>query len=221
MLRFLLSSAVVLSMITVQSSEAEACLHSMKRNVDRDIQRLSRAEKALKNGRFKRAFNLARRSHSGAVDLGLRKGRKISRLRRSRRHTPLMVKNDLRAIRVMAVAALRTGGKTGLLANIVGSKEARAQNLSWAVDRLRDASKRRPHDSLLKTRLGEALATLPRHEKEAKDILESLAKEDLLADAHGYAAFAGGLRATGEREGAEEALKRCRAMARSKSICER
>tara|TARA_Y100001954_G_scaffold63282_1_gene68925 strand:+ start:125 stop:523 length:399 start_codon:yes stop_codon:yes gene_type:complete len=131
-----------------------------------------------------------------------------------------MVKNDRRAMRVMAVAAVRTGGKIGPRANIVGSKEARTQNLSWAVDRLRDDSKRRPHDSLLKTRLGEALAALPRHEKEAKEILESLAKEDLLADAHGYAAFAGVLRATGERDGAEEALNRCRAMARSKSICE-
>ena len=221
MLRFLLSGALVLSMLTIHLPETEACLHSMKRHVDRDMQRLSRAEKALKNGRFKRAFKLARRSHSGAIGLALKKGRNAPRIRRSKRQTPAMAKNDRRAIRVMAVATVRTGGKTGLRANIAGSNQARTQNLSWAVERLRDASKTRPHDSLLKTRLGEALAALPRYETEAKEMLESLAKEDLLADAYGYAAFAGVLRATGEREGAEEALKRCRAMARSKSICER
>ena len=73
MLRIFVTGALALSMLTVPSTNAEACLHGMKRNVDRDMQRLVRAEKALRQGRYKRAFNLAQRAHSGAIDLALSK----------------------------------------------------------------------------------------------------------------------------------------------------
>ena len=222
MLRILFTGALALSMLTVPSSNAEACLHSMKRNVDRDMQRLVRAEKALKQGRYKRAFNLAQRAHSGAIDLAVTKGNtrgRRPRVRRIQRPTPMMQSLDRRAIRVMAVATVRLDGKTGLAVKIAGIKDAGIANLKWAVKQLREASDRRQHDSLIKTRLGEALAKLPSKQKEALEVLESLAKEDFLADAHGYAAFAKVLSANGDEGAIAEALKRCRAMASKKSIC--
>ena len=217
MLRMVMTGALALSMM-IPIHDADACIHGMKQNRDRDMQLLVRAERALKSGKYKRAFKTARRVNSRPIDVtDVRAKRRRNRVRLGSRHgTRGLVE---RANRVMAVATIRLDGQTRLARKMPRTAKERLANITWAAHTLRTASSQRPHDAFLKSRLGEALAQTPTGRKEALEILESLAKEDFLADAHGYAAFARLLSWSGDQDGKDEALERCMAMAKKKSIC--
>ncbi len=218
MLRIVMTGALALSMMTITPSDADACLHGMKRDSDRDMQLLARAKTALKSGKYKRAFTLAKRINSSPINV-TKMGSKLRRIKT--RPGPYRGARSLRtrAARVMAVATIRLDGKTQLTGKMPRSANERLENVKWAANTMRAALSKRPHDAFLKSRLGEALAKIPAARKEALELLESLAKEDFLADAHGYAAFARLLSWNGDQDGKDEALKRCIAMAKKKSIC--
>ncbi len=88
-----------------------------------------------------------------------------------------------------------------------------------AVEVFREHSKQAPKDPVLKVRLAEALSHQAPASKEALAILEPLEKKDLIVDAEGYAALAWLRKASGDSQGAEAALVRCRAMAKQESVC--
>lgn len=121
-----------------------------------------------------------------------------------------------RALRVLALAAVRADGNLALGGAQTWSRSA---NLQWALQSLREIDQKRPNDPALQADLGEALARLPHTEDEAFKVLDGLAKKDLMGSPHAYAAL-GRLRADrGDREGAALAVKRCEGMAQTPSVC--
>ena len=133
-----------------------------------------------------------------------------------------------RAERVLAVALSRSGGVLPVAAEVPrevlggweGTKEGEASvNLSWSVDVLRRQSAAKADDVVLKTELGEALSRMPEHRDEARQLLEDLAKRDLIASPEGYAALASLRSQSGDADGQKLALKRCEAMAKSQDAC--
>jgi predicted Zn-dependent protease len=93
----------------------------------------------------------------------------------------------------------------------------RAKLLAQAVEALEEAAKASPNDAVKQADLGEALAkTKP---SEAKKILEGLAKRDVVPTPYAYAALARLRAAGGDEKGRDEALARCKQMAKVESIC--
>ena len=90
-----------------------------------------------------------------------------------------------------------------------------------AVDRLRYLTKNSPKDTVVRTRLGEALSFSKRRveRKKALRMLSDLADRDLMADARGYLALARLQARFGNEGGRDAALTRCRAMAKSPKLC--
>lgn len=91
-------------------------------------------------------------------------------------------------------------------------------NAAWAFDAL---SQRHPDDALIATRLAETLSRLGTQAGDTKalSILESLEKRDLVADEHGFLALAKLRDRSGDTEGRDRALTRCRAVAKEASFC--
>lgn len=121
-----------------------------------------------------------------------------------------------RALRVLALAAVRADGDLALAG---AQRWSRSANLQWALQSLREIDQKRPNDPALQADLGEALARMPHTQEEAFKVLDGLAKKDLMGSPHAYAAL-GRLRADrGDREGAALAVKRCEGMAQTPSVC--
>jgi hypothetical protein len=109
----------------------------------------------------------------------------------------------------MALADVRIDDRQG---------EYRAALLAGAVMVLQRLAKASPNDAGKQTDLGEALAkTKP---KQAKAILEDLAAHDVVATPYAYAALARLRAVDGDENGRDEALARCRPMAKIESICQ-
>jgi hypothetical protein len=137
-----------------------------------------------------------------------------------------------RAMRVLAVAAARQDGKLDIAKQLpeymrsssqvswVGDgQEDRATNLSWSVRSLRAIHASKTDDVVAQSELGEALATVDAHRGEAREILEALAKKDLLTSPEAYKALAKLRAEAGDKDGRTAALERCRAMAKDAAIC--
>jgi len=124
-----------------------------------------------------------------------------------------------RALRVMALASVRTGG--GVSAGGFRGKETgeRAGNLEWSVTVLRALNVKRPNNPSYQTDLGEALARVPAHHEEAAKLLGDLAARDLLTTAEGYAALARIRAEAGDNAARDEAVKRCEAMSKAPRLC--
>ncbi len=132
-----------------------------------------------------------------------------------------------RAQRVLAVAIARNNGKLDVR-SVPGyarshwagkTAEDRATNLTFAVNTLRKVNKIKKNDPAVQTELAEALARVDAHKKEARSLLEKLAKKDLIATPEGYAVLADLRAQAGDSKGKKLALKRCEAMASSASVC--
>ena len=113
--------------------------------------------------------------------------------------------------RVAALLSVRSDGEWPVQkAGSENKPAARARALELAANKLRQRLAAGPNDPIRLSDLGEALAALPKHRKEAKNILENLAARDLLTSPHGYAALSR-LRSLAKDElGANQALNACR-----------
>ena len=133
-----------------------------------------------------------------------------------------------RAERVLAVALSRSQGALPVGAEVpdyalgawrgVGAGES-AANMAWSVSVLKRQSEGQSDDVSLKTDLAEAMARIPEQRVEARNILEELAKRDLIASPEGYAALASLRSQSGDLDGQKLALKRCEAMAKNQDAC--
>ena len=133
-----------------------------------------------------------------------------------------------RAERVLAVALSRSQGALPVGAEVpdyalgawrgVGAGES-AANMAWSVSVLKRQSEGQSDDVSLKTDLAEAMARIPEQRGEARNILEELAKRDLIASPEGYAALASLRSQSGDLDGQKLALKRCEAMAKNQDAC--
>jgi hypothetical protein len=126
-----------------------------------------------------------------------------------------------RAQRVLAVALARNDGVLSLEREVPSYARGRwsgkatgerAQNLEWAIGVLRGQLERKKDDPALETDLAEVLARVDSKRGEARAILERLAQKDLVATPSGYAVLASLRAASGDLEGREVALARCRKM---------
>lgn len=133
-----------------------------------------------------------------------------------------------RAQRTLAIALARTGGQLDiereLPAHIRGqwlgkTAEDRKANLEWAVSVLRQVSEIKKNEPAVQTELAEALAQLDEHQGEARNILEDLARRDIVASAEGWSTLARLRTAGGDTGGAKVALDRCAAMATAGMVC--
>ncbi len=133
-----------------------------------------------------------------------------------------------RAVRILALAeargdgALRVGNQVPDYAQgtwLGTTDKARAKNLEWSVSSLRAMSDAKKDDPATKTDLAEALAHVDSGKAEAKDILEKLAKKDLIATPEGYATLAKLRSQAGDSAGQKVALQRCTEMSKGTSVC--
>lgn len=113
-----------------------------------------------------------------------------------------------RAMRIISLANVRIDDRQGAFRKVTLANAVRF--LSWLV-------KDSPNDPAKKTDLGEALAkTDP---PKAKKILEDLANRDILTTPYAYAALARLRAADGDVKGRDEAIAKCKQMAKVESTC--
>src|SRR5262249_20888918 len=124
-----------------------------------------------------------------------------------------------RALRILALAAVRTDGALTVGAMRGTTDAEKTQNLEWAVATLRGLNAKRPNNPALQTDLGEALAKSEQNKAEAQKLLGGLADKDLMASAEGYAALARLRQSAGDGAGRDAALKRCATMTTTPGIC--
>jgi predicted Zn-dependent protease len=94
-----------------------------------------------------------------------------------------------------------------------------ADDLDNAISVLREQLAADTASPWLKTRLAEALSRTRRGSREARSLLEQLAKADLIVDAEGYATLARLRKQAGDGEGATAALARCTSMTKKAEVC--
>ena len=125
-----------------------------------------------------------------------------------------------RYARVAALVTVRTGGQWPLKrAGKLNREEDRSKALSKALLALRKRVSDAPKDPVRQSDLGEGLSSLPAHHKEARNILEALAKADLLTSAHAYDALARLRTKAGDESGAQVARTRCKELDASEHAC--
>lgn len=128
---------------------------------------------------------------------------------------------ETRALRVLALAVVRTNGRVNEKAVGIASKTewTPSANLEWAVQAMREIDAKRPNDPTVQADLGEALSKLPRTRQEALSILQRLAQKDLMGSPYAYAALAKLRSDQGDASGAEAAIKRCEEMSKVPGVC--
>ncbi len=127
-----------------------------------------------------------------------------------------------RGTRVLSLALARSGGTIDVrstLPDYVRNEQpvlrtwmapnGREAALSWAVEALRQLSKRFESDVTLQTDLGEALSYSASSENEGFAILDNLARKDLLTSAEAQARLAALRSRRGDAAGAKAAAERC------------
>lgn len=181
---------------------ASACGGEVYREMDSNTQLVAQAEQALSEGKFAKAAAKAIQAYPAL---------KIVK--------PGQVPLADRALRIIALASVRSGG--GITAGGFRGKsdDDRAGNLEWSVATLKGLDAKRPNNPSIQTDLGEALARVPAHQEEAKKLLGELAAKDLVTTPEGYAALARMRAEAGDSAARAEAVKRCEAMSKTPGIC--
>jgi hypothetical protein len=183
----------------------------MEREPDQRPRLIPLAEKALEQGRSREAAGIVVRV--------------IPHIRSLKATSAPIVG---RAMRVLAVALARGDGALSLQHEVpeyaLGSwlgKNAkdREGNLRWAVSALSAVADTKKDDPGVETELSEAMARLPEFREQARTRLEKLASKDLIASPEGYATLARLRAQSGDANGEKLALTRCKAMAKSASMC--
>lgn len=211
--RFLVVGLGVLAAAGVTAGEAEACGGEWYPaiQIDHRVDGVARAEKAMEKGQ-----------HVAAAGMVIRMMPHVKSLKTS--SSPLVA----RAIHTLALATARSDGALPLEKELpdyvegtwVGKTgEDRAKNIDWSIASLRALNAQKKDDPAMETDLAEALSKSSAHKKEAREILERLAKKDLVASPEGYAALARLRAESGDAAGQKVALKRCEAMADVDAVC--
>lgn len=211
--RFLIVGIGALCAASATAGQAEACGGEWYPAVQIDyrVDGVARAEKAMEKGQ-----------HVAAAGMIIRMMPHIKSLKPS--SSPLVS----RAIHTLAVATARNDGALPLSKELpnyvqdswIGKTDGdRAKNLDWSIGELRKLASTKKDDAALETDLAEALSKVDGHKKEARQILERLAKKDLVATPEGYAALARLRSDSGDAAGTKLALKRCEAMADADAVC--
>lgn len=134
----------------------------------------------------------------------------------------------IRAQRVLAQALARGGGALAVELEVpeyvhdrwLGKTDAdRTANLEWAAKALEHIQSFRKDDPALESERAEVLARLDSRRGEAREILERLAKKDLLASPTAYATLAALREKAGDSAGQNAALTRCRQMSEHPEQC--
>jgi hypothetical protein len=193
------------------SLDASACGNSMRHRVpplrmlvevpdEVFTPRIQRAEEALRSGQYTLAS-----TELDAIGGKLREAPALLRARFER---------------VAALISVRTDGGWPLQKReIQNTPSARNRLLEVAVNKLRQRLAAQPEDPTRLTDLGEALASLPKHHKEARIVLERLAARDLVTTAHGYAALSRLRGLIHDESGAKQALDACRKLDQKGVAC--
>jgi hypothetical protein len=119
-----------------------------------------------------------------------------------------------RALRVMALAVVRTNGDTARAGGWT-----QATNLAWAAESLKEINDKRANDPTVQADLGEAYSKIPSKQGEALEILGKLADKDLMGSPNAYAALAKLRSDKGDTNGSAQALKRCEEMTTNPNTC--
>jgi hypothetical protein len=220
---FPLHSRMALSFLTcalalgAYGTPASACDNAVEVVVDPRTEAVAGAENTLKSGDSAGAARRVLAQYPGL------RGASLEPTSRE----PLL----MRSARILAVAIVRTDGRTSFGESVTWG---RSGNLEWAVTTLREVSvwKQRqetqrafathvvPVESPdLAADLGEALATLPHTRIEAKKLLESLDRRDLLGSAQAYRALAKLRGEDGEAEASRVAIERCKSRSKRPETC--
>ncbi|MBX3126494.1 MAG: hypothetical protein KF718_07240 [Polyangiaceae bacterium] len=203
-----------LMVATTAPAEAEACGGAWFPEVEVDFRpmAIAMAEKQLDQGKVAQAAATVIRTMPHVGQLNAKRSKIVER-----------------GQRVLAVAVARTNGKLELgqevpayaRAHWAGKTEKdRQANLTFAVNALRKVNEIKKDDPAAQTELAEALARVDAHKSEARDMLEKLAKKDLIATPEGYAVLAELRAKAGDESGKKLALKRCEAMAPGATVCQ-
>jgi hypothetical protein len=133
-----------------------------------------------------------------------------------------------RAQRVLAVATARKGGKLDIQNQLpeylheswLGQEASdREANLAWSVAALEKVAAVKKSDAVVESELAEAMAKSNAHRAAGKKKLEELANKDLLTSPEGWAELAELRKGSGDRQGSDAAIHRCRAMAKDATVC--
>jgi predicted Zn-dependent protease len=203
-------AAVPAALAVTYSADANACGMSIRmapvppKQQPSPLQLVARAEKSLEDG-----DNLA------AAKTVLTTFPRIREAMEG--HDPL----EMRALRVFALAVVRTNGRVNEKVAGIASKTdwTPSANLEWAVQAMRKIDANRPDDPTVQADLGEALSKLPWTRQEALSILQRLAQKDLMGSPYAYAALAKLCSDQGDVSGAEAAIKRCEKMSNVPGVC--
>lgn len=202
-IRAALAAGLASMALGAAAEPASACDNGVQIVVDTMTPRIARAERALREGKHTLAavgvLQVFPNIRQGQITEG-----------------PL----KLRAMRLMALAAVRTDGAltAGKQWRGTTAEEQRA-NIEWAIATLRGLDKVRPNTPSIQTDLGEALAKDGRSSAEALTLLSKLADRDLITSAEGYAALSRLREIAGDTAGRDAAAKRCEAMAKTPGTC--
>jgi len=173
--------AGVLSLALLAPTPTEACVQIVEFTKKDAVWTVARSERMLIRGDAVGAYRASRRARHEFE-------RSVREEGPSRQTESLIA----RARRITAVSVVRLDGWTPITRRdarrtIVRGREVRS--LAWAAGQLRTYAEENPSDLRARSFLGEALARIPAHHEEAREILLSLADRDLMPDAHGYAAL--------------------------------
>jgi hypothetical protein len=187
----------VAALATVMPSRTDACMNAVLAT-DKVIAGVKEAEKILDEGNPAEARLRIRGLLRGADAFDEK--------------TPSAKGVNSRVRRILALATLRLDPDNDR------TPDERRGLLEGAVVWLEGLVKESPNDAAKQSDLGEGLAkTKP---SEAAKLLEDLAQRDVVATPYAYAALARVRAARGDAKGRDEALARCRPMAKVASICQ-
>ncbi len=194
----------VVAALLARSVPSGACDNVVRRVVDPRVAALQRAEALLFSAREVVAARTVAQTHPGVAQYAASRG-----------------SIESRAVRVVALALIRTGGNVPGLAGLPASTPARrAANVAWAVARLREIRDLRPNAAVAQTDYAEALARQPSTRSAGVALLDDLALRGVVASANAWALVAQARESERRWNERDTALMRCRSMARAASICQ-
>jgi len=207
--RKLLAALLTATALTCTTSAAFACVHGMEMDInEEETESIYTAEDAFYDGDYRKTVG-----HVLKINPHMRK--------RTSKYTAAKGE-DKRAYLLLAAAVVRLDGNVTLhtdAGTAVKSGKTRKANLSWATKVLEHAHKTDKDDIEATAYLAEAYAANGKTKADAKKLLTKLAKDDLMADATGWATLAKIQHADGDLEEAKASSKRCADIAQDASVC--